>query len=85
MRTPIQIDPAGCGCTECLTGEYVPLDLATAEQMQAMLAGTVRNATSEDFTLVTIAKHYISDTDQPAFCMTLHATYCGKSWIWETS
>ena len=26
---PVAIDPAGCGCTECLTGQYVPLERAT--------------------------------------------------------
>lgn len=42
---PIAIDPPGCGCTECLTGEYVPLDQATDDQLQAMLQGKVANNT----------------------------------------
>ena len=45
----IAIDPIGCGCTECLTGEYVPLEMATADQMRAMLMGTVRDHTEELF------------------------------------
>lgn len=42
---PIAIDPPFCGCTECMTGEYVPLNEATAEQMADMLAGKIRNNT----------------------------------------
>lgn len=40
---PVAIDPAGCGCTECITGQYVPLDQATAAQVYAMLKGQLRN------------------------------------------
>lgn len=36
---PIAIDPIYCGCTECGTGQYVPLNQATAEQIAAMRAG----------------------------------------------
>jgi hypothetical protein len=43
---PIAIDPAGCGCTECLTGEYVPLDQATDAQLAAMLRGEIRDNTN---------------------------------------
>ena len=43
MRKPTAIDPLGCGCTECITGEYVPLDRATPEQVLDMLTGGIRN------------------------------------------
>lgn len=43
-RKPWQIDPPGCGCTECLVGEYVPLDQATEHDIMAMAAGVVSNA-----------------------------------------
>jgi len=43
---PIQIDPIGCGCTECLIGEHVPLDQATEEQINKMIAGEIEDATS---------------------------------------
>lgn len=43
--TAIAIDPAGCGCTECLTGEYVPFDLASDEQIADMIYGKIANHT----------------------------------------
>lgn len=86
MPAAIQVDPYGCGCTECLTGEYVPLDRATPEQMAAMLHGKLSNATSEDFTLTTVAEHYLSDVPQPVtYTMTLTANYSGRSWEWAVT
>ena len=49
MSRPIAIDPRGCGCTECLTGEYVPLDQATSAQIALMAAGLLANNTGESF------------------------------------
>jgi len=40
-----QIDPIGCSCTECLRGEHVPLNMASNRQIDAMIAGKVRDAT----------------------------------------
>ncbi|MFD5631614.1 hypothetical protein [Streptomyces sp. NPDC127072] len=40
---PIAVDPPGCGCTECLTGEYVPLDQATPAQLVALHIGAIGN------------------------------------------
>ena len=42
---PLGIDPPNCACTECLTGEYVPLASASTQIVQDMLAGYVRNNT----------------------------------------
>lgn len=39
------IDPPGCGCTECLTGEYKPLDKASEDDIRALFAGEVRDHT----------------------------------------
>jgi hypothetical protein len=44
-RKPIQIDPPGCDCTECITGEYIPMDRATDQQLWEMLMGKLNNAT----------------------------------------
>jgi hypothetical protein len=45
---PTQIDPPFCGCTECILGEYVPLNEATDDQVWKMLVGSLRNATGYD-------------------------------------
>jgi hypothetical protein len=39
------IDPRGCGCTECLTGLYVPLENATKDQLAYAILGLMRNHT----------------------------------------
>lgn len=43
---PTAIDPYGCTCTECQTGEYVPLEQATDAQLAAMLRGQIRDNTN---------------------------------------
>lgn len=53
---PIAIDPPNCGCTECITGEYVPLTDATPRQITDMLAGRLRNNTSLEFTITAVGK-----------------------------
>lgn len=45
------IDPKGCGCTECLTGEYKPIDNATRDDILALLEGDLRNNTNGGFTV----------------------------------
>ena len=39
------IDPVGCGCLECMTGEYVPFDNATSDQIIGMIRGDIANHT----------------------------------------
>ena len=46
------IDPPGCGCTECIIGEYVPLDRATPKQVARMLRGKIANNLSSSTTIV---------------------------------
>lgn len=43
---PVAIDPPGCGCTECITGEYIPLDRATDQQVAALLRGEIHDNTN---------------------------------------
>lgn len=42
-QRPTAIDPYGCGCMECITGEYVPLENASDEQLVDMLTGAIAN------------------------------------------
>jgi len=42
-KTIDAIDPPGCGCTECLTGLYRPIDQATDEELIAMILGEIPN------------------------------------------
>lgn len=45
---PTAIDPPGCGCTECMTGEYVPLNQATTQEILRLLSGHLRDNTGDD-------------------------------------
>lgn len=40
------IDPEGCSCTGCWVGDRVPLELATAEHLAAMLHGSVADCSN---------------------------------------
>lgn len=46
-RRAHRIDPAGCGCTDCLTGYSVPLDQATDQDLLRLVRGEAANATGE--------------------------------------
>jgi hypothetical protein len=41
------IDPADCGCSDCLTGEAVPLDCATGYHIRDLLAGKLTSRLDE--------------------------------------
>lgn len=41
----IAVDPNGCGCTECMMGEYIPLDRATNQHLRDLISGKLRNHT----------------------------------------
>lgn len=47
VTIPMAVDPANCGCTECLTGQYMPLDQAEAQHIADMLAGNIANNTGQ--------------------------------------
>lgn len=49
--TLLAIDPTNCGCTECLVGDYVPLDRATTDQVQALFLGIISDHTSTTWTV----------------------------------
>lgn len=46
----LAIDPYHCGCTECIIGEYVPLEQATDDQLIAMILGELANHTGYEVT-----------------------------------
>lgn len=54
MTTLIAIDPPGCGCTECIIGQYVPLNHATPENIAAMLSGQLSNHTGVELRLTVV-------------------------------
>lgn len=45
----VTIDPPDCGCTECMTGEYTPLDQAKPWQLALLFAGSAVNNTGLTF------------------------------------
>lgn len=48
---PSAIDPWDCGCTECITGEYVSLRNATDENVADLIAGRIANHLNTGTTL----------------------------------
>lgn len=45
MSKIIALDPYDCGCTECITGLYVPLVNATIKQLKKAIKGKISNNT----------------------------------------
>lgn len=48
IMTITAIDPPTCGCTECITGIYRPMDQATDTELIAMILGEIDNHTGYD-------------------------------------
>lgn len=42
-KTIDAIDPPGCGCTECITGIYRPIDQANDDELIAMILDEIPN------------------------------------------
>jgi hypothetical protein len=59
----IAVDPWDCGCTECITGEYVPLRYATDENIADLLAGRLRSHLNDGTRLeITTAREMFNGT-----------------------
>lgn len=39
----LAVDPAGCGCTECIIGEYLPADQANDTHLYSIITGDLSN------------------------------------------
>lgn len=46
------IDPPGCACAECLTGEYRPADQASDDEIRALFLGLLRDHTGTQWNVV---------------------------------
>jgi len=51
---PKRVDPPSCGCTDCLTGYSVPLNLATWQTVKAMIHGDVQDATGTELDVMVV-------------------------------
>lgn len=49
--TVLAIDPTDCGCPECIVGEYVTLNRATTDHIQAMFLGIIGDNTCTTWTI----------------------------------
>ena len=58
------IDPTFCGCTDCITGTYVPLNRATDDQIQAMFLGIIGDHTGNQWTITQTDDHRFTITTQ---------------------
>lgn len=79
---PLAIDPPNCACTECITGEYVPLIDATPRQITDMLAGRLGNNTGLEFG-ITFTGKFDSYPTRP-FSLADAETVTVTAEVWES-
>ena len=65
MKFPTAVDPIGCGCNECITGEYVPFDKAKSDVLAALLHGDIKNNTG-----LTTYREFIDALEYNTYCNT---------------
>lgn len=50
---PLVVDPIGCGCTECIVGEYIPADCLSPSALALIASGyPFRDNSNGDIDLV---------------------------------
>lgn len=54
MTAPTFVDPIGCGCTDCLIGDSVPLDSASDAQITDLFAGRLHDRSSATFRVTVV-------------------------------
>jgi hypothetical protein len=71
-ETPRRVDPPRCGCTDCITGYSIPLNLATWQVVKAMINGEIQDATSFewDIRIVVTPEHQLAWPDR-------------QTWAWK--
>lgn len=77
----VAIDPPNCGCTECITGEYVPLADATPRQITDMLAGRLANNTGLEFSITATGK--FDSIPQRPFSLTDAEVVTVTTEVWQ--
>jgi hypothetical protein len=73
------IDPPTCGCTDCLTGEAVPLDQASNEQLIRLTAGRVVSRLPADTPVALKSQIAIVYAGQPYTAETTVETVAGNA------
>lgn len=70
-----RLDPRGCGCTDCILGEYSkPLESATEDELILTALGRIDNATGEKIRLTT----FVGEDCSGCRRVTVHHV-CGKT------
>lgn len=84
----IAVDPWGCGCTECIVGEYVPLRYATEGNIADLLAGRLANHLNDGTELEITTTHRVDGigkgkTIQVRSVTVTYVHHDGQSRTWE--
>ena len=75
---PKAIDPIGCGCTECMTGEYLSLDMTREYQLAALLRGEIADNTDIRFTIIRTSEKEPGKEE-----VTTHLEVKGGGYVWR--
>ncbi|MYS33481.1 hypothetical protein K388_05811 [Streptomyces sp. KhCrAH-43] len=85
MTTLTAVDPPGCGCTECITGQYVPLDHATPKNITALLNGQLSNHTGVELRITVVYALHAETSAGAALVESMRIEYEELVWLLEPS